>query len=319
MKKSAFNDQGFDTTPDVSIAKKNLEFWDTRQIKFFEIRSALSKELTNVVTDQLSITADSLNSLYNQIFSSRSSQHLTNYKYFDTILTFDKLDFCKEISKNAQLYQEFTKSIAGEDEDCEKNSLGKVAYIKNPYTDKAYLSFSKIITFPRYSYFSSFQAVCEEVYSGSCEYCILPIENATDGKLMSFYSMIDKYELKVCAVCQVVHLDSQSFTKFALLKKSISLMGIFNTGESYLNRSRLEIRISQTSENDSSLHNILYAANVCSLKLQRIDSLPLSYNTKLFGHYVIFSLNQADLKTFLMYLALEFPQSYVVGIYSPVN
>ena len=55
------------------------------------------------------------------------------------------------------------------------------------------------------------------------------------------------------------------------------------------------------------------------MKPKRIDSFPLSYNEDLLGYYIIFTMNNPDIKTFLTYLALELPQSYVVGIYSTVN
>ena len=136
---------------------------------------------------------------------------------------------------------------------------------------------------------------------------------------MTFYSAIDKYELKIHSVCTVSYSDNQSFTKFALLKKSISGVGIFNASQAYLSKRTLEVKISQTSQSDSPLYDMLKAADACALKLQRIDSLPLSYNKELLGYYVVFSINQADFKTFLIYLALEYPQSYVVGVYSSVN
>ena len=305
---------------DIAISTANLNALYERQISLFEIRSVLLSELSNVVCRDKGMSFEELSSYYGSIFTQNNAGDRDNtLKRFSGLSSLDKIDFCRSISKAKQINQELSQALFGECEKISAQAKGRLAYMQNHYTDAAYLIFSKTVPSLRSSYFSSFQAVCEEVYSGSCEYCILPIENSSDGKLMSFYSMIDKYELKISSVCTVRHSDGQSFTKFALLNKSFLPSGIFNAPAAYLNKRIIEIRVSQTSVNDSPLDNILLAANACGLKIQRVDSLPLSYNENLLGYYIVLGINNVDFKTFLTYIAFEYPQCYIVGIYSNAN
>jgi prephenate dehydratase len=317
MLNDTFDNSGFNIISDISISKQNIKNIDVRQNELFEIRNAILSELSYTICQDNDASFDTIKKGYDSIFhnsGTRGDNKLKNYPEYISVI--DKISFCRYYSKSKQSTQEISAMLFGEEEKTPLDIIGKVAYMKNPYTDSAYLIFSKSLTTPRSSYFSSFQSVCEEVYSGSCEYCILPIESSNDGKLMSFYSMIDKYELKITSVCTIRHSDNQKFTKFALLRKSISATGIFNASPAYLNKRSIEIRVSQTSQAHSPLDNILFAANACSLKLQRIDSLPLSYNDNLLGYYVVLTISHTDFKTFLTYLSLEHPESYIVGIYT---
>ena len=302
------------TSSDVTVSEKNLHRLNLQQKALIDIRRALLKELSSSMLKGEKEILKNLNTLFE-----RDVLDNTSDKYLQNLSVLDKIELCRNAAADLMIDRELKEVLFGQDEKCSPDAIGKVAYMKNHYADAAFLMFSRSVSAPRSFYLTSTQAVCEEVYSGGCEYCILPIETDTDGKLMTFYSMIDKYELKIHSVCTVRYADNQSFTKFALLKKSISGTGIFNVSQAYLNKRMLEIKISQTSQNDSPLYDILKAADACSLKLLRIDSLPLSYNRDLLGYYTVFSINQADFKTFLIYLALESPQSYIIGYYSSVN
>ena len=298
---------------DMLVSEENWYRLDEHQRALINIRSALIREMADVILQNKSEAFEELRRCYCDVMKNSAD------KYIALMSIVDKIELCRCCFSEHSVDKDFRELLLGQEEKCLVDAVGKVAYMKNHYADSAYLMFSKSLSSPRAYYLPSLQAVCEEVYSGSCEYCILPIETDTDGKLMTFYSNIDKYELKIHSVCTVHYSDNQSFTKFALLKKSVTGAGIFNASQAYLSKRTLEVKISQTSHSDSPLYNILKAADACSLKLQRIDSLPLSYNKELLGYYVVFSINQADFKTFLIYLALEYPQSYVVGLYSSVN
>ena len=305
---------------DIATSTANLNALYARQLSLFEIRGVLLSELSDVICRDKGVSFDELSSYYDSIFTQNNTPSRDDTsKRFGGLSTLDKIDFCRSVSKAKQINQELSQALFGESERISSEAKGRLAYMQNHYTDAAYLIFSKSVPSLRASYFSSFQAVCEEVYTGACEYCILPIENSSDGKLMSFYSMIDKYELKISSVCTVRHSDGQSFTKFALLNKSFLPSGIFNAPAAYLNKRSIEIRVSQTSVNDSPLDNILLAANACDLRIHRVDSLPLSYNEDLLGYYIVLGINNVDFKTFLTYVAFEYTQCYIVGIYSNAN
>ena len=79
------------------------------------------------------------------------------------------------------------------------SSPSKISYVKNNYSDAAFMRFSSLFKLPKVAYGASFEDACESVYNAASDYCILPIENAANGKLFSFYSLIDKYDLKIFA------------------------------------------------------------------------------------------------------------------------
>lgn len=308
---------------DIDIVTQNLKQNSNKQLKFLKGRISLIEEFFRIANHNENIGHRTTADLYNSFLATQNPSHeLTSIElanYFENASAFEKIKFCRCIARSVSDDDEIYESFLDKDEHCPDEIRGKIAYTKNDFTDSAYEIFSKSFTIKSVSYHTSFQSLCEDVDLGFCEYCILPIENSSTGKLMSFYSMIDKYELKIHSVCKVVHPDGENFTKFALLSKFSMFPGILNASFAYLNKRRLEVRITQTSSNYSPLYDVLQAAGACSMKPKRIDSFPLSYNEDMLGYYIIFSMNNPDIKTFLTYLALELPQSYVAGIYSTVN
>lgn len=106
------------------------------------------------------------------------------------------------------------------DEPLPAEAQGIIAYLQNAFTDRAYRTFSGTLTRARSQYHDSYSSACEAVSNGSCEACILPIEHAHDGKLLGFYRLIDRYELKIVCTCDIAQQDGTE-SRFALLKKGI--------------------------------------------------------------------------------------------------
>ena len=190
----------------------------------------------------------------------------------------------------------------------------RIAYLKNSYNDTAYLQFSSLLSSPRAAYFSSVVDVCESVYNGSCEYCILPVETDSDGKLLSFYEMILKYGFRITAV-----YDLQSgggYTRYALLSRRFA---INSTGLRSKARNRyFEFII--TDNDNVSLEELLSAARFCSLKLCRIDTLSVRSGRNGSGSLLcpVFKCNGSDMQTFLAFLAIDCPDFIPVGLYMQI-
>jgi prephenate dehydratase len=234
-------------------------------------------------------------------------------KHFEALSILEKLCLCREIHLTLGSTDPFIEALFGKYEPCSKDAANKIAYVKNKFTDAAYLKFAESIGTAKFSYFTSFEMACEEVYSGKCEFCILPIETSIDGKLFTFYSIIDKYELKITSLCTVAHSDDQRHTTFALLRKSLFSTNILSSVSSKI---RFEIRIPQSPLGVSPLQSIIQAATACDLQLCSMNSMPLTYRDNLMSHHAVFSSNgTTELSTFLTYIALEFPQCYAVGAY----
>lgn len=185
----------------------------------------------------------------------------------------------------------------------------RVAYQRNSYSDSAYLHFSKLLQDPRVFYSHSFLAACEDVYNGICEYCILPVESSSEGQLNSFSRLIERYDLKIAATCEVMAgNDATKVTRFALLSRTLTVTSLQAEKEAFFEFATPPgVMPSEAS--------ILCAAELCGLTLYRLDSLPAPEPHKFSTHY-LFKTQNADLYTFLLYLAMEVPHYDMIGIYS---
>ena len=323
----------------VDIATKNLSLFDRRQADLFESRLALIRELSGVLMANSSGELSHFERLREAYMAAFQGERDTKLYagsnefgeakgFFDAVSIIEKLEICRALTRSSASSDIFRLLMytwsSSQSEYSDPASRGRIAYMKNSFTESAFLKFSKIVPRPRSAYFQSFDAVCEEVYSGSCEYCILPIESSLEGRLNSFYSMIDRYELKISAVCIVEQHDSQRFTKFALLKKSLSESATPIQGDS---EQILEFKISSAiGESDSPpfsegtpVCDILLAAKASGMKLLRIDSMPLPYNDEMMAFYISFLVDRSQLMPFLLYLTLEFPQFDPLGLYFVTN
>ena len=72
----------------------------------------------------------------------------------------------------------------------------RVAYLRNAYADRAFRRFCEQLGELSVVYCTDFESVCEEVYYGRADMCILPLDSSRDAKLIGFVRLVDKYELK---------------------------------------------------------------------------------------------------------------------------
>lgn len=186
----------------------------------------------------------------------------------------------------------------------------RIVYQKNNFSDLAFLQFAPLLDAPRASYAHSFSSACEDVYNGICEYCILPLENSSEGRLIGFEKLIDSYGLKITATADIVENETSRVTRFALLRRN--LLPLLPSAD--IKQSYLEISFPMT--NDPSTAELLLAAQLCGLTLYRIHSLPEAEST--YRYHVIFSIGNGALSTFLLYMAMEIPQYTPIGIYTHI-
>lgn len=187
-------------------------------------------------------------------------------------------------------------------------AFNRIAYQASSYTNSAYLRFAPLLDAPRAAEVKSFVAACEEVYNGLCEFCILPLENTTEGLLYTFVRLIEKYDLKFAATCDVAGNDASHTSRFALLQKDLSPPVHSSTSE-------LHFSCSVAADDAQTLSNLLLAANACGLQLYRMDSLPQDAGDG--GAFVHLTLRVGfgNLDAFLLYLAMDMPSCQVLGIY----
>jgi prephenate dehydratase len=194
---------------------------------------------------------------------------------------------------------------------------GRIAYLQNTYTDEAYMYLSSVLKSSKASYYGSMADVCESVRNNQCEFCILPIETKRDGKLLSFYESIISYKLKIIAEHDITEPGKANYTRYALLGKNDGLQGLYSKGKAH---KRFFEFIVHDFDNVS-VSEILLAADFCSLKLQRIDTLELSEfsDGSTLPVSFVFRIDEADMMTFLSFLKIDCPDYISLGIYTQIQ
>ena len=161
---------------------------------------------------------------------------------------------------------------------------------------------------PTVTYAADFTAVCEEVYYGRADMCILPLDSSRDAKLISFYRLIGKYELRIVMSCDVPSGDGV-MTRYALLRKSA-----FLPSEKQDKKGELFFEFSFVPDESSALCDVLTAAADCGLRLYKVDALPLTYTDSEFSYDVILRCPETP-EVFALYMSLAVPQYELLGVY----
>ena len=222
----------------------------------------------------------------------------------------DKLILCRELLSRKRSLSELKRLTAiGDHEETPAGSHGKIAYTKNNFNDVAFEQLSSSINSPRAIYTASINGACEAVADGSCEFCILPIENSVDGKLFNFYSFLDRFELKVCAVCDI-ESDGDSNVRYALVgRSSLEPSGRFVKSTRYI----LEFFI--LGFGGETLDGIFEAARECGVELLSIDARPVPYDAQSKKFIMSFSVSSGDAMLFCSFLSLFYDSYSPIGLY----
>jgi len=205
-------------------------------------------------------------------------------------------------------------------------AAGRIAYMPSAFADKAYLRFADHIQNCRAATHAGFADACEEVRGELCEYCILPLESAADGKLLTFTSLILHYGLRIVAVCDLASgIDADHVTRFALLRLAsdewLTTPSLPPLGEG----GQISIELLHVTSS-APLSELLIAADFCRMTLCRADTLPRDARTGLDFQdvtdgntppvcVVLRADAHSDLATFLRYLSLDAADDRLMGIY----
>jgi hypothetical protein len=246
--------------------------------------------------------------------------------YYESQLLLDKITVCEFVAQKIGNMRGFNLSslLGAEDVSIEtpqsetlvsglyqnEKPVPKVAYLKNAYADNAFMRFLKLLGSLSVDYCGDFTSVCEEVYYGRAEMCMLPLDSSRDAKLISFFRLIDKYELKVVISCDVSSSDNGVTTRYALLKKNISVPDPALTGYD-----TLLFEFDFVPDENISLAEVLFAAEKFGLKLYKVDAIPLSYSDSEFSYDVILSCRDHKIEAFALFMALAAPQYEPIGFY----
>lgn len=149
---------------------------------------------------------------------------------------------------------------------------GRIAYMTGSLADKAFLQFAAMLPGARAIDARSFVDACEEVFNGLCQFCILPLESAEEGRLAAFSRLIIRYGLQTVAVSDVAQRSpaGQRSTRFALLCAGGGDVRFQVSPE--LPEPRF-LELVHTARTSPSVADVLTVASFCEMSLVRADTL----------------------------------------------
>jgi len=225
----------------------------------------------------------------------------------------DKLELCRhlcrplktaDIDKISPLAESFVSVAAGSHE--------KIAVVKNNYNNTALECFSKVIPRAKSVYCPTFEECCEAVVEEKCEFAIVPIEDNADGRMFGFYSLLDRFELSIQAVCSV---ETETKTvKYALAGRNPFCREL----EKILSDRTRFFEISLIDDTSNLISDLFLAASLCGARLRKTASISISYND-MTRFYFSFEIERStEITAFLTYLRLEYPGYSPIGIYREI-
>ena len=222
----------------------------------------------------------------------------------------DEIIFLSELC-NSELMPKIKELLfIGSTEPTSAGAHSKISYFKSRYNDMAFEHFSRSVANAKPDYASSFTESCENVFDGRCEYCIIPLMNSTDGRLMSFYSLLDRYELKICATVNIDGEDSSSTVKHALLSRACEeKKGRIPKNQKYI------FEFSIIDENTDFFASLFEAANYLDAKLTCIDSIPMEYAPHTQKFFFSFCLPYYNALALRLFISLKHPAYMPIGFY----
>ena len=213
---------------------------------------------------------------------------------------------CDSSVMRDELIDFLDKRFSAGGEGVSEGAVGRIAYVRNKRSDDIFLSLSKSFKGARAHYGATFHECCEAVNDGRCEYCLLPIENSSDGKLYSFYSLLDRYELKINKTVSVGNEDDSQTVVFALVGKTVRLTG--ECGQ------RLEFSV--ISEDASFVSEMIRAADELGGAVSSVGTQPLEYDELRKRFYISVDMRENSSPIpMALYVSLEYPRATPLGIY----
>ncbi len=216
----------------------------------------------------------------------------------------DRVTFCKNLI--AHVSTPIEQLIFNE---TSPENIDTVAYVKNQYSDNALLKFREYIGVRNDHAFRSFNEMCDDIENNIYDDCMIPLENTANGKLMNFYSIIDRFDLKIAMTCDIENQSGDQTTRYALLRRTVSIPQ---------SSDNCCFEFSFIAADKFRIKDILELAELVGLDLHRIDSMPLRYNESAFIYYPMLYGTMQNILLFLFFLKLNLIQYNMIGIYDRI-
>ncbi len=221
---------------------------------------------------------------------------------------FSKLCVCRRIAESGKRHtlSELAALFYGALEETSGGQNRRIACLRNRQTFQAFECFAKILGGVSVLHENNFQSACEALASNEATYAIIPIYSTADGRLNSFYRMIEQHELNIVLSCDVDSDDGESVTTFALVCRDHVCLEA--------GAPRFECKI--TFDDLAALSDITEAASYFGAELVSVEALPMMFSGRAGTFSIVFDLSRADMDGLICYLALEYPQMSAIGFYT---
>lgn len=220
-----------------------------------------------------------------------------SYSKYETIR--ERTFVCREIAKKAIKNKNFNYIYIP------KTNNAKIAYwYSNGYAKDAFDTFSSCFASCTEIQVDSFTAVCEALTDDDT-FGIIPIINSNDGRLTSFYRLLDKYDLKISATCKIESSNEYDFTKFALVGKKL-----IDTDSAPVKH----VEFSTVGD----VSDYIYVSEMLGGKINEITSIPVSHGKGECLNYISVLLETSNIYALWWYLYIFSGETDFIGIYSEI-
>lgn len=283
----------------LKILSENIGVFTSRTDIPFEQRKLTLSHIASILCESYSnLSLKELDSIYKEITPDASGE--------EKILLYKEMSLHRNL--NARMKEEFSIGSA----ETPAGAHGKIAFVKNDLNNTAFDFLSRSINNAKPIWVLSFASACESVVDGKSEFCLLPIENSSDGKLLGFYSMIERYDLKICTVCEVDDRQGETVS-YALLARGCKELSKKSDG------CELAFEFSLLSESCDFLTELLCASSACQASMEKVCFLPVQYDTRLKRYIFSFKVPSQELLPFNAFLALSYHSYTPIGYYIKNN
>ena len=183
---------------------------------------------------------------------------------------------------------------------------GRIAYVKNGYSDEAYDVFSQEIPSARVCYAETLKSAVGALLDERAQFSLLPLEER-GARIGSVYELLFLNELKIVGITPVFGYDGAADMKYALVSKSYRIPRIQKGDEPY-------IEIMFPADTEPQLGEILSASRLLGHKLYRVKSASIKSGDGARDYYAVI-LRGGDFTALLVYLTVFAPSASIMGIY----
>jgi hypothetical protein len=315
-----------------AVINQNLEYVFRAEASVYERKFAHLKERADIIARTLKAklgTADTMSAFsapYEaaDIYADMRGERLSFSELFGDVNSSVAVALSENSAKLDELYickciaeydgKEFGKSdivawLSDSEEQAEPAPLRdrRVSFVRGGGSGRAFERFAKYVPGVLAEYEEDFRRALEAVANGETTFAIVPIENSFDGRLNSFYRLMEKYALSIVLAADIPSDDYESNTRFALVYKKLDV--IEAEGEDLF---ECKITLGEPCE----LADIINAASYFGAEVYKVYSLPLSSGGRENSFDMIFSLSGANVAGLFCYLMLKYPHLSPVGVYT---